>query len=183
MARWSPRADEGTEEGHAHDDYELGRREEERERNRGEHRLLQRHREADNRTDHNTQQGARHDENEGLVEVQYLNASLGKAHGSQDADLLCLVEQVGAHTRRQTEEAQDHGDHDDDVEDDVEDLLHRFGSLGIIVKVTELNSVSLLGREAAFAVGHKVLHCLLILWVLELNGNLVVARCVQGAEG
>lgn len=96
-----PSGNESAQHRHTHDDAELSRREEEEQRNVREHGLLQSHRKTDNASDHDTEQATRHDKDEGLIEIAQLNASSGEAHGSQDTDLLGLIEQVGAHTRAQ----------------------------------------------------------------------------------
>lgn len=84
--------------------------------------MLQDHCVADDYSDHNSKKTTGDDEHEGFVEVKHLDPGLGKAHRPEDAQLLGLLHEVGTHAGTETEEAEEHGDHDDDVEDNVKDV-------------------------------------------------------------
>lgn len=71
--------------------------EEEEKWNAGEDHLLENHSEADDGTDHDSKQGARYDQNEGLLEVKHLDIPLSVTHGSHNTDLFCLIHQIGGH--------------------------------------------------------------------------------------
>ena len=140
---WSPGTRPSAKQWHKHDHAELCPREVEDDRNACENDLLENHGEAHNDSDHNTQEATGANKDEGFIEIQQLDSEFGEAHGSEDTNFGGLIHKVGAHTRAEGEEAQEHGDRNDDIKDNIKDQLHLFHGISVIIEVEDSDTVRL----------------------------------------
>lgn len=168
-ARRTPCTTKGTSNTHDHNNGKLCPRKEEYQRNLGKHHLLKHHSEADDGSNHDSQKATRRDQDKCFIHIKHLNLVLGISHGSEHSQLLRLIQQVGAHTGTKGEEAEKHGDGNDDREDDVEDETDLVGGLSVVKIVEDLDAVGLDWVELGLALSDEFLDDSCILRVLELD--------------
>jgi len=120
LGRRAKGTDKGAHYRDTQDYEELLSWEKERQRSLKNQFLLQRHRITHGHADNNSQDTTRKHKNKCFIEVKHPNPALRKPDCSQDADLLGLLVDVCRHVGTQSEQAQEHGDCNDDVEDLVQ---------------------------------------------------------------
>ena len=119
---WCPCTEECADNGYTNDEEELSPWEEEDEVHLQYEVLLQRHREPDEDSNHNSKRARGNNEDEWLIEVEKFDPPTCEPHSSQDGDFFPLFVHIWCHWGAEGEEAEKHGNRDDWVEDDVDNL-------------------------------------------------------------
>ena len=182
MPCWSICTCKSANNGHDHDNIKLLPWEVENEWYLRKHYLLESHSDTDGSSNHKSADATSHYKDECLHKVNELNSSPGIPHGSQDAYLLGLFEQVGAHARSKREEAKEHGDRDDDVEDNVKDVFHLSFRFNIIKVVLDPHSINLVLAQILLDSCDHFFDVLLIVRLLETNHKLFPSSVIERLE-